>query len=362
MKEYLRKEELIRNFMKEKGLDGILLSRRESFSWFTCGASNCVDRGSDYGYGEVLITGNLKYLISTNVESKRFDEEEVTGQGFVYKNFNWAEDRVAYLKTLIGNGVFGSDSGFPGTRDIYEEMKPVRYSLMPEEIFRMKELCQDSAEVMKDCCFNLKPGWTELDVDGYLTKKLIERNIEAPVVLAGSDERIFNYRHPVSSKKAIDKYVMIVLCARRHGLVAALTRLVHFGKVSQELTAKMKSVAMVDAAYILNTKIGTKISDIAKAAMAEYEKQGYPQEWTRHYQGGPIGYALREFEGTEYTHDLVVKNQAFAWNPTITGTKSEDTFLVTENGREFLTEMNDWPFVEVEYNGEKIRRHDILVR
>jgi hypothetical protein len=57
----------------------------------------------------------------------------------------------------------------------------------------------------------------------------------------------------------------------------------------------------------------------------------------------------------------VLPNQAFAWNPSIAGTKSEDTILVTENGIEFLSLSSDWPMVEVEYRGQGVKREDILV-
>ncbi|MDT8304742.1 MAG: hypothetical protein RRC07_02300 [Anaerolineae bacterium] len=34
--------------------------------------------------------------------------------------------------------------------------------------------------------------------------------------------------------------------------------------------------------------------------------------------------------------------QVFAWNPSIAGTKSEDTILAGESGNEILTAMDGW--------------------
>lgn len=53
---------------------------------------------------------------------------------------------------------------------------------------------------------------------------------------------------------------------------------------------------------------------------------------------------------------------AYAWNPSITGVKSEDTFLLTAQGREMITETGGWPQLEVVVEGETIRRPDILRR
>jgi hypothetical protein len=39
---------------------------------------------------------------------------------------------------------------------------------------------------------------------------------------------------------------------------------------------------------------------------------------------------------------------AYAWNPTVQGSKSEDTYLVTADGVENLTATGDWPTRSVE--------------
>ena len=49
-------------------------------------------------------------------------------------------------------------------------------------------------------------------------------------------------------------------------------------------------------------------------------------------------------------------NQAFAWNPSIAGTKSEDTILLSDKGTEIVSQVGDWPCTEV----DGIRRPDIL--
>jgi hypothetical protein len=51
------------------------------------------------------------------------------------------------------------------------------------------------------------------------------------------------------------------------------------------------------------------------------------------HQGGVTAYENREVQARlDSTHQIAV-GQAFAWNPSITGTKSEDTMLLTEHGR-----------------------------
>ena len=59
---------------------------------------------------------------------------------------------------------------------------------------------------------------------------------------------------------------------------------------------------------------------------------------------------------------MVLENQAFAWNPSISGTKSEDTIIAHAEGQEWLSTSSEWPMIEVEWQGRKLSRPDILVR
>jgi antitoxin VapB len=58
----------------------------------------------------------------------------------------------------------------------------------------------------------------------------------------------------------------------------------------------------------------------------------------------------------------VSEGQAYAWNPSITGVKIEDTILVGLTANEVLTEMPDWPAIEAEVDGRRYRRPAILER
>ena len=55
------------------------------------------------------------------------------------------------------------------------------------------------------------------------------------------------------------------------------------------------------------------------------------------HQGGPCGYQGRDYLGSPTAPGVVLENQPFAWNPSITGTKSEDTILATVAGPEIIT-------------------------
>jgi hypothetical protein len=89
----------------------------------------------------------------------------------------------------------------------------------------------------------------------------------------------------------------------------------------------------------------------------EYIRAGYPDEWRLHHQGGAAGYEPREYFAFPESTDLVTPGQVYAWNPSITGSKSEDTILVGEKGNEILTEIPGWPKMVV----DSMERPAILV-
>ena len=68
------------------------------------------------------------------------------------------------------------------------------------------------------------------------------------------------------------------------------------------------------------------------------------------------------FPATPGDPTVAKASQGFAWNPSITGTKSEDIILCRDDGPEILSLAGDWPTFDVEINGTVYPRPDILAR
>ena len=153
---------------------------------------------------------------------------------------------------------------------------------------------------------------------------------------------------------------MLILCGRRWGLVCSLTRLVYFGHLPAELHSKSLATAKIDATVISETRPGSTLGEIFARIQTAYAEAGYPDEWKLHHQGGPAGYEPREYIATPDGLDLVQPGQVYAWNPSITGTKSEDTILVGEAGNEVLTHIPGWPVLTVKVGEKQVERPAIL--
>ena len=68
----------IRDLLKEKDLDGILLRKRRSFSWLTNGRANYIFTTTELGVADLLIFGDKVYCITSKMEFARIQEEELS--------------------------------------------------------------------------------------------------------------------------------------------------------------------------------------------------------------------------------------------------------------------------------------------
>ena len=93
------------------------------------------------------------------------------------------------------------------------------------------------------------------------------------------------------------------------------------------------------------TEAGATGAHLFGVAAQAYADAGFAHEETRHHQGGATGYRSREWIAHPASREIVQAQQAFAWNPSITGTKVEETVLLTPAGLEVLTSSPDWPSI-----------------
>jgi antitoxin VapB len=355
------KQERIVTLLEKHNLDGLLIKQIANFAWATDGAASYINTASTFGVGTLLVTKDACYLITNNIESPRFDQEEgLNAAGWEFHVDQWflASDTLAKLTKGLK---LGADYAYPGALDLSQELAIERSYLTPDEQKIFRDLSARCAQAMDETIRGVVPGMTEYQIAGMLAGAAFARGAQPIVNLIATDERIYAYRHPLPTGKGLDNYAMLVLCGRLKGLVCSITRLVHFGPLPDELKQKSEAVATIDAAMIAATRPGKTVADVFQAAVDTYNHVGYPGEYQLHHQGGPAGYDPREFLATPAADVPIGLGQAYAWNPSITGCKSEDTILVLEEGNENISIIDGWPTIHVELNGQTIERPAILV-
>lgn len=363
--ELASKHQRVCEYLAQHELDAVLLSLRHNFSWYTCGAHNYVCNASTAGNSYLLIDTDGATVICNNIEETRLAAEEIAAplaiESFFYAN---PTDQAALLGRLIGSRRIATDApiGDVDAPRLGKDFDTLRFQLLPSEIERMSRLATDTVVAMETTCRTIEPGWTENDIAGRFAGRLYAIGATPWVLLVATDERIVQHRHPLPTANVCNDYAMLVIGAERDGLITACSRLVSFKPLTQELMDKHRAVATVDAALWSQTVPGVTYGDIFAEAQAAYAATGFADQWRYHHQGGSIGYQPRDAKAAPGDATLTLVDQAFAWNPSITGTKSEDTILCRPGSPLKLAAETDWPTIDVEWKGLALSRPDILVR
>jgi Xaa-Pro dipeptidase len=362
--EFQEKQRRVLRFLAERQLDGVWLARRDNFAWYTGGGDSHVIEDYTHGEAGLLILREVSYLITNNIEAQRMIEEEVAGLPLEVIDYPWyqGQEQQALLESLAGERRIGSDTPMPdlGFEMLAGDFVTLRFVLTPAEQKRYRALCRESAGILEEVARSVEPGKTEREIGAEVFWRCHRAGITPVVVLVGADERLSRYRHPLPKGNPVHTYAMLVLVGVRGGLQTALTRLVAVNELPARIVGRHRAVTRVEAVYIHHTRPGHTLGQILEIGAAAYAAEGYPDEWHRHFQGGLIGYAPREIEAVPGLDTVVEPFQAAAWLPSITGTKSEDTFLILPDRNEMLTNTENWPMLQIEIERQTYYRPDIL--
>lgn len=337
----------IRKFLSDQAYDGIILTRRDNYFWLTGGHINHVMQNTEIGVASLLITTDQVSIIADCSDAERICTEQnpLDATCITVPWYGSVEDEIR--KQIEGKKVV-SDSGIAGTANVNHLLVPLRMQLSPAEISAYRELGRESAEILENIVLSAKPGQTENELSASLHYNMLQQGIHADCILIGSDERILRYRHPMPSEKKIERSLMVVAGAERNGLWVSLTRIAYFSSIPDDIKQKYNAVQQIFAAMQCQMKDGLPYKDYFASVQNMYAEYCYSDEWKLHHQGGPTGYGCREMVINPNSKGTIKNNQAYAWNPTITGTKCEETTLLTESSLETLTMTAQWPRKKVE--------------
>lgn len=347
--ECFTKQQQLRALLDKHEADALLLRRVSSFAWATCGAASYVNTATTEGAASLLVTREAIYLVTNNIEAPRLqDEEKLAEQGWQFIVSPW-ETPLQGLLTLTNGKKLISDVAFGNAKDIAPEISRLRAHLTVEEGERFRQVGKLCAESISAAAQAIRPGMSEFELAAALGGEAQRRGIQPIVNLIATDERA--YRHPLPTAKKMQKYALLVLSGRQHGLVCSISRMVYFGKPPDELQNRIHAAAQVNAAFIAHSRPGKTLGDLLALAQTAYAAAGYPEEWQNHHQGGVTGYEPREYIATPGGQDVLAVGQALAWNPTVLGAKMEDTILMGAQTNEIITPTPLWRVENVEVKG-----------
>lgn len=364
---------MVQRLLRQRGWPGILITRADNFAMVTGGKRNYVSTHSDLGACGLFIPaeGGVHYA-GNSIEASRVMDEELNSPTCSAAPFRWFEDTPADWVKARFTGDLVSDDGSLGA-NVNSALAPLRSILLPEECEKFRMLGRLAAEAMEATLRAIVPGMPENEISALLVYEGQHRGCQVPVSLIAADERIARYRHPLPTlpgtahEKKVQRYAMVVAGMTREGLSVSLTRFKQVDSIDPAIEDAYHRICAVDAGVQEATRPGKTLGEVFRACQDAYARFGFSaDEWHNHHQGGSTGYAPRTCKGApgepfpcldrEY-HDTLRAalgaeapiSTAFAWNPSAPGVKSEDTFLLHEDGsQEIITLTPGLPAVNLE--------------
>lgn len=364
IEEFAIKQQRMLDIIERYGLDAILLKRRANFAWLTCGGLNHVNTAADLGIASLLVMRDRCLLLTNNIEVQRLIQEQLHDLPIEVTVFPWHDTQMetSLLEELTQGLQLGAD--VPGYSQLLTTpLWEARASLTPAEVTRYLALGQLTSELIESVCHSVQPGDSEWEIAARMHHATMIHGARVPVCLVAADQRIALYRHPLPTSNTVKKQVMLAACVELEGLVCSATRIVHWGPLDQELKRRHQAVCHIDAIAKSGTRVGRPVDDIFDDIVIAYQDTGYSDQWQHHHQGGSIGYQPRDLIATAHSTATVQPDHAFAWNPTIAGTKSEDTIIATNKDCLAVSKPGEnWPVVNITIESKVYQQADILVK
>ncbi|MDJ1433644.1 M24 family metallopeptidase [Halostagnicola sp. A-GB9-2] len=367
------KHDRIRTELDERALSELWLLRPENVAWFA-GGTTVVDEASATGVAALGIPadGSSVRLLAPNNEIDRIRAEELprlddSPLDIEPEQYEWHESPLSDAVAERGCSPAGADVRIDGMQTV--DPSPLRAPLPSAEIDRYRTACLETTRAVEAVGNEVTAETTEREAATALRRELSTRGFAAPVVLVGGSDRSMRERHFTPTAAPLNEFGHLTVVARRGGHNVAVTRTVAFDlpewfRERHEATARVAATAIAATAEASRT--GGTAGDVFDAIQEAYAETGYANEWRQHHQGGEIGYESREWTATPGSAMPICAPMPFAWNPTIQGTKCEETVLLEAggNGVDVLTSTDEWPTAKYEAVGfeESVSLHEPLLK
>lgn len=357
--EFATKHARLVRILQERGADALLLTSTGALSWLLIGARVHISLAGPPILAAVVHRDGVEVGVFSN-ESARIREEELgpllagSGPPLRIHELPWYGDLGATADWLPGSAAWElleEDSAAPALR-------AARAELLPTEVERYRELCTDAAAALTDVLTEVTPETTERELSAALAPRILDAGADPVVLLVNGASRA-THRHPLPTDARLGHRAMAVVCARRGGLIANVTRWVGFEAPRPGEAELDAAISAVEADAFEALVPGAELASVLQALTRSYPRHGFDaQEWTRHHQGGAAGYQGRDPRLSPGVPDLIHANQAFALNPTGFDpqrglpAKVEDTVVLrsTDAGSTWIDVLSvdpRWPTVEV---------------
>lgn len=360
-KDFQLKIDRIRTYLEENRYSGMLLCRRDNFSWLTSGGDSAIIETTEYGFCILVVTEKKTYLVAQTMDARWLMDLMLEGCPVEPVILRWdGPGREEKALELAGPNP-AADRELPGCAYRFKDILKLHYPLLPREIAMYREWGKIYEKTLAKIVSQVTPDMTELAVKELAVAEFAKEEAYAAIFLVGSGEGLEKYRHPVPWDSPLGKVVLIHPGMRRYGQHYLVTRMFCFGEVPEKLRRDYDFLNLLQAHTLSMCRPGVRLGDIIESRRQLVFEMGYEKEWGLHYPGGITEYHVATPQwGLD--NEPILETMCLDWYLTVTGAKVEELAMIQKDGPELLSVNGFWPVKEYTYNGQTFCLPDLLVK
>lgn len=353
----------VRDYLEKNAFSGMVLARHDTFSWITTGGSDQVILSQTEGAGAVVVTRDRVCMVAQVMDGQRIMDEEMSGLEAEYVPLYWYEDSPLRRAVRLAGENPVCDVPAAGAEFRLDDIFALQFPLTETEVSRLKTLGEMSDRILSDAARSIRPGMVDYEVGAMLQSEYEKRNAQCDVLLVGTDERIFRYKHAVPSGAKLGRYVLLHTAARLGGLHCNVTRSIYFGdRLPDDIAGAYEAVSEIEAHNMSRCVTGTRWSDIFSEHKDLLRRLGFAEDWRGHYPGGRTGYFVCQCGLSQDPENRILDGEAYDWFVTVTGAKVEELGLNADGAFSVLSQTGRWPSKTFRANGSSFALPQIMMR
>ena len=229
------KHAAVTQFLESRQFDALLLQRPSNFFVVYVGRRLFAGRLTPEASAGLFITPDARVVVTTNAESAQLFDRELQGLGFQLKERLGREPRGPSSRIFAAGGLSLVTRDSNGTNATPAQLIGLRIPFTTVECRRLAELGPEVAHAVEATCRNCEPGQTKAEIAGEVAHRLIRHRIVPERIQVSADGRSQAYPHWTFGDDQVQRYVVISVIGRKHGLCLGTSRTVSFGTPSKEV-------------------------------------------------------------------------------------------------------------------------------
>ncbi len=349
----------VRDFIREKDLDGLLITSRIDQLYLT---------GFNGEDGMTLITPRQVTLLS-DFRFREVAEGDAPWARFVMRKKSIPEELAKQAKRLQMNriGYLPDKITVAGLSTLRKALKPTAAKLVrvanhvwklrqvkdASEMRTIREAVRIAEESFLTLRRSIRVGQTEEELSARLNYEMNKRGASGPsfpIVVAEGPNSALPHAEPGRRRVRHGSAVLFDWGARYRGYRSDLTRVVFIGKIRPRLRRLYEIVLEAQRRGIAAVRAGEVIRKVDHAARSHIAKSGYGKQFG-HALGHGLGLDIHEppgisrQNGARLERGMVITIEPGIYVPGLGGVRIEDDVLVTKDGSEVLSTLPkdlDW--------------------